>query len=334
MFVSPSALFLLLVLPLAALLLWRRGRVRRNDLKALAEPALLSVLADTRSERLRFVKAALWLLVVCCAIIALARPVWGVETLTVQTQGVSILMVLDVSTSMAAEDVLPSRLERAKLDARQLIDARVGDEFGLVLFAGDAFVQFPLTVDAVAAAAFLQAATTESLSRQGTATEQALRLALDTFDADALSPAVIILLTDGESHDDQPVLAAQVAAQRGVILHVIGYGTQTGAPIPLRDAAGNVTAYKTDAQGGIIQTRLEETTLSQLADITGGLYRRAHDDPAALTDVLQEIDQLERGTLESRPLSRPVERASLFVALALLLLTVEIFLPERRPSRV
>lgn len=338
MLANPGALTLLLLLPLAALFLSWRSWARRMAIRQLGDPQLLTALTDGISGdgraigHRRRVKSGLWMGVLLGVVLALARPSWGVQVEALQTQGVSVLFVLDVSTSMTAEDVLPNRLERAKLDAQAVLDARVGDAFGLILFAGDAFVQFPLTVDSVAASAFLRAATTDAFSRQGTATEQALRLALATLPSAAAAPSVIVLLTDGETHEGDPVAAAQEAAARGVTVHVIGYGTPDGALIPLRDGAGNITAYKADAQGALIETYLDETALMQIASQTGGVYYRAADTPTAAVEVVEAIGTLERGVLTNRPTARPVERFGVFVALALALLTLEIFLPEKRRS--
>jgi Ca-activated chloride channel family protein len=265
---------------------------------------------------------------VACVVVALARPVWGVSDDVIDAEGISIVVVLDVSASMDAQDILPSRLERAKLAARQLFESRAGDELGLVLFAGTAYIQFPLTTDATSAVLFLNAASSRSITQQGTAIEEALHLAIRSFDERVPSRSIIILMTDGEDHEGEPLRAADEAAERGITIHVVGYGTLEGGPIPVHDANGAVTGFKADRAGNIIQSRLEEPILQQIADTAGGTYQRAGETEIEIVNMLNAINNVEGGSLQSRTQARRVERFTLFVSLALIALSIEILLPE------
>jgi len=262
-------------------------------------------------------------------IIAIARPVSGVEADIIETQGVAVMVVLDVSASMDAQDIKPSRLERAKLDLRDLFQALAGNELGIVLFAGDAFVQCPLTNDVDSAITFLNAANSSSITRQGSSIETALRLAIDSFDERIAAHSIIILVSDGENQEGDPLLAAQDAADRGIIIHAVGYGGFDGVPIPFTNADG-LTEYKADRSGKVVLTRLYEDLLVQIAGSTGGLYRQVSGGGEEIKSLAGRINAIEGEVLESRLSNRPVERFGIFVFLALLALTVEILLPEAR----
>ncbi len=330
MFANPNVLILFLLVPLfAGFFVWR-NRVRRLAISRIGEPDLINNLAAQVDSKRRLWKSILWLSALGFLIAALARPVWGVEAQATQAEGVSVVVVLDISASMDAEDIAPSRMERAKLDARQIFEQSEGNALGLVLFAGSAFVQFPLTIDSLSAVAFLNAASTASTTEQGTATGEALQTAMGLFDVGNAASSMIVLLTDGENHIGDPLLAAEEAARRGITIHVVGYGSEEGATIPIRDESGAIVDYKTDQAGNLVMTRLDETLLRQIAETSGGLYQRASDSGTEVQNLLDAIDTAESSVLNSRPLVRRVERFELFIALALLALTLEIFLPERR----
>jgi Ca-activated chloride channel family protein len=326
-FVNASVLALLLILPLAVVFFVWRERVRLSSLLRIGEADLLRQLLPPTSQTRHVVKTGLWLLALAALIVALARPVWGVDAEIVETQGVSVMLVLDVSASMNAQDVAPSRLERARLMFRELIQTLAGNEIGLILFAGSAFVQFPLTTDTLSAETLVKAASSDSLSNQGTALEAALRLAVDSFDTRTSAARFIVVATDGESHDDQPLAAADEAAQRDIIIDAIGYGGAQGEPIPLRDADGNAGGYKTDAAGNLVLSALDEQTLKAITERANGVYLRggSGDEIRVLID---QISRAQAGRLETRVSSRGVERFGMFVALALFALSLEILLRE------
>jgi len=332
-FLSAGALLLLAILPLWILFFGWRGRARVAILRQLGEIELIGALFPQVSSARRRWKSALWLCALAALIIALARPVWGVDLDVVQTQGVSIMIVLDVSNSMEAQDILPNRLERAKLAIRDLFNGLAGNEIGLIVFAGTAFVQFPLTTDPVSAVTFLNSVSTESITRQGTAIEEALRLAIETFGEQSPAARIIVLMTDGENHEGNPLSAADKAAQEGITIHAIGYGDpDEGVPIPLVDRSGNIINYKTDQAGNVVLSRLGEEILQSIAEYSGGIYQRASASGVEITNLMNRIREAEAGDLGSRTETRGVERFGIFIALALLALSLEMLLPETRAT--
>lgn len=329
-FENPFVFALLLLLPLMiALFIWR-SRVRAVAITHIGESDALKTLMIGINDQRRRWKSGLWLATVFALVIALARPVFGVDADVVEARGVAVIVALDVSTSMDAQDVKPSRIERAKLAIRDLLQGAEGNLFGLVLFAGDAFVQFPLTTDIDSALTFVNAASSKSITRQGTAIEDALWLSLGTFDERITSRSIILLMTDGENQQGDPLAAAKSAAERGITIHVIGYGTPEGDVIPVYDSNGKVIAYKTDRGNNLVITKLDEPILQQIAETTGGLYQRASDSGIEIVNIQNRIAEVEGELLATRFQTRPVERFGIFVALALIALTAEMVISEKR----
>lgn len=327
---SPALLLLLLVPAAVAFLVWRH-RARIAALHSIGDSTLTRTLFPLLSGARRLWKSALWLLAAASLIVAMARPVWGVEMDVLQTQGVSVMVVLDVSNSMNAQDVLPSRIERAKLAIHDLLDGLAGNELGLILFAGVAFVYFPFTTDTFSAGLFLNTVTTDAITHQGTAIEAALRLAVDAFEDKTGTAEFIVLITDGENHEGDPLRVAEEAAQQGIVIHTIGYGDPVeGAPVPVYDEAGNVVDFKKDRFGQVVISRLDETILREIAQRTGGTYQPASAGGIEIVNLINQIADAEAGELGSRTETHGVERFGIFVALALLALSLEILLPETR----
>jgi Ca-activated chloride channel family protein len=328
-FARPTYLYLLTLIPLAALLLTWAVRRKRADVARLGTPALIAILSASVSGKRRRRKTVLWFIAVTVLITALARPRWGTQVRVTAQRGVQVIIALDVSASMLAEDIKPDRLARAKLTVEELMDRLGGNELGLVLFSGAAFVQFPLTADFNTARSFLSASGPWTISRPGTTLEEAIHVALGGFPEGIASNRVILLLSDGEGHEGDPLSAAREAAEAGVTIYAIGFGSPEGEPIPIRDQSGALIGYKKDAQGETVLTRLDETTLGQIVNETHGLYARASasgDEIAAITDAIAALDT---GELESQFETRGVERFEWFVALALVTLTAEFLIGER-----
>jgi Ca-activated chloride channel family protein len=214
-------------------------------------------------------------------------------------------------------------LDRAKLGLHDLIDGLTGNEIGLVLFAGSTFVLFPLTTDASTAQTFLEAVSTRSITQQGTAIEAALQLALDSFDEQSPAAPIIVLATDGENHEGRVETVTGIAAERGVTIHTLGYGAVEGVPIPVLSDDGEVVGYKADGTGEMILSRLDETTLRQIADQTGGIYQRAGGSGTEITNLIRVINQAEAGMLDSRLETRTIERFGLFILCGIIALTFE-----------
>lgn len=327
-FVHASALLLLLLIPvMIGFLIWRT-QVRFAAQWRLAQLSLHHRLFTQSSRQRRMLKFGLWLGATAMVIIALARPVWGIDLSVVETQGVSIVFLLDVSNSMASQDLTPNRLERAKLTIRDLFEELEGNAVGLVLFAGAAVVQLPLTTDTLSAVNFLNPVSTSAITQQGTNIEQAIIAGLRLFNPGSPSARIMVLMTDGENHDGNIDAALQGAAEAGVTIHTIGYGDPQGAPVPEFDILGNLIDYKTDDGNNLILSHLNEETLQVIAAETDGLYQRAGSSGIEVVNLANRIHQANVDTLENREQRRGVERFAIFGALALLLLSAEMLLPE------
>ncbi|MBI5669794.1 MAG: VWA domain-containing protein [Chloroflexi bacterium] len=329
-FVYPAALLLLLLLPaVTGFLVWRE-RARQSALRRIGDASVIRRVMTPVSPARRWAKAALWLAAVALLIVAVARPMWGVDVEVIETQGVAVMVALDVSNSMNAADVLPSRLERAKLGLWSLVEQLQGNEVGLILFAGTAFVQFPLTTDLASAETFIKAASSAAISRQGTDIEAALRLASKAFDQRRAAQRIVVLMSDGENFEGDPLRAADEAAQQNVTIYTIGYGGTRGEAVPILDDSGNIVGYKSASNGDVVLSALDENTLQTIAERTGGMYWRAAADGAEIASIAGQIQQREGSRLENRAQNRGVERFGIFVALALLALSLDMLLPETR----
>ncbi len=329
-FVTPQFLGLMILVPMLATFIVLRERQRWARLNLLGDADLVAELVLLVSWSRRWWKTSLWLLAVAAVIVAMARPTWGLSTNIVETQGISVMVVLDVSNSMLAEDILPNRLERAKLGIRDLLESIGGNEVGLIVFAGDPFVMFPLTTDPVSALTFLNAVSTDTISRQGTALGEALQLALDTFNERTATDRLIVLITDGEDHGTALSSAVNNAVVDGVPVHVLGYGSVDGASIPIRNSAGEIVGQKRDRAGNVVITTLDEATLRDVAQQTGGTYQRITPDNTEIRNLVRIVNNAEGSILGEDTETRGVERFALFVLLAVLLLSIEILLPETR----
>lgn len=327
-FTTPAALALLIVVPLLATLLIWRIRLRQQLWATLAIPSRHAFLFPGVRTRRRFIKLGIWLAALTLLIIAIARPTWGSDLNIIETQGASIVFLLDVSNSMAAQDLIPNRLERAKLTIRDLFTELQGNEVGLVLFAGTAVVQLPLTTDTLSAVNFLNSVSTNAITQQGTDLESAVDMGRKLFDENSPSARMMVILTDGENHEGDTDRAVQAAIEDNIIIHAVGYGDPDGAPIPEFDASGNLIDYKTDAENNVILSRLDEATLEQIASSTGGIYQRATASGVEAVNLVNRIREADLSRLEVRQQQRGVERFGIFVLLALLLLTIEILIPE------
>ncbi len=324
-FGHPLLLTALLVVPAAAVLVaWATAR-RRRALGMLAEPHLIDGLLAGVSGAGRRWRLGLWVVAVAFLVLAMARPQWGEREVLVEQEGVQIMVAMDVSASMLAQDVRPDRLSRAKLELIDLMDRLDGDEVGLVLFSGAAFVQLPLTSDYLTARRFLDAANTESISRPGTVIGLAIEMASTAFDPEREGAKVILLMTDGEDSETDPVAAAREAANQGVTIFAVGFGSPDGHPVPELDRYGNVVGLKTDSRGNQVMSRLDEATLREVAEAGGGSYL---GPGGAAPTIAAEIDALQAARLESRVETQHIERFQIFLAIAVLALIAAELIPE------
>ena len=329
-FANLDYLYLLLLVPVSALFLVWTARQRRASMARLGTPSSIAALADSVGHRLRRWKTTLWYLSLVALLLALARPRWGTQVTARMLQGVEVMVTLDVSASMLAEDIKPNRLARAKLTIEELLDRLGGNDVGLVIFSGAAFVQFPLTADLNTARTFLDAAGPGTISRPGTALADAIRVAQEGFSEDRPTSQVILLLTDGEGHEGDAFLAAQDAAERGVIIHAIGFGSPTGEPVPIRSADGTLIGYKKTTEGEMVLSRLDEVTLQQITAETGGLYFRTSPGGEETDSIVQAILALETAEREGQFDTHRVERFPWFGGAAFLSLAVATLLSDRK----
>lgn len=326
-----SLLYAYLLLPaLVALEWWAAGR-RRRALDRFGERGRIERLTAAVSWRGRMIRAALMLAVVVLLVTALARPQFGDRVDTVRREGQDLVVALDLSASMVAEDVAPNRLAAAKLAVSRLIERLDGDRIGLVAFAGEAFVQSPLTTDYGAAMLFLNAMEPDLVPVPGTDLGQAIDVALDGFGEIGQRDRLLVVITDGEDHEGAIDAAVERAVDAGVRVYAVGMGSTEGVPIPSFDESGAPAGFLRDEAGTVVTTRLDDATLQALADRSGGVYYHAATGGAAAFDRL--VDELTGGDgeeIESREVTRYEEQYQIFLGLALLLLLAEGLLPERR----
>ena len=332
-FADGAWLWALAAVPVAGALFALAASRRARALETFAEVELVRKLTATVSVAARRWKAVMLLAALALLAVALARPQFGTRVETVQSVGQDIIVAVDLSTSMLAEDVAPSRLERARLAILRLIGNLDGDRIGLVAFAGSAFVQSPLTVDYSAAGMFLGAMHPDLMPVQGTDLSEAIRVSLDALEQGARDARVIVLVTDGENLEGEFEDELERAADLGVQVHVVGLGSPEGAPIPQYDAAGARTGFLRDDEGSVVTTRLDEATLRTVADRTGARYVRAGAGGTAFDDLVDEIAGVEGEALDARQITQYEEQFQIFLGVAFALLLLEWLVPERRREK-
>ena len=328
-FAKPEYLLLLVTIPAVGMLMYYASKKRKQSLSKLGESPLLRRLTSSINWRGRRWKNVLLLMSLTFLILALARPQWGSEVREIDQEGLQVMVALDVSHSMLAQDIKPTRLDRAKLEIADLMKQLSGDEIGLVLFSGASFIQVPLTSDYYSALSYLDNADPEVISRPGTVIGDAIRTAALGFDPNLSSQKVLIVMTDGEDHETDPLAAAKAVAEEDVLIYTIGFGTPEGEPIPVMDENGSVVDYKRDQNGEVVLSMLDESTLQSIAQTGNGKYYRASADGSELQSLLTEIDSLQKDQLQSRFETTHIERYQLFLAIAIVLLVIGELIPDR-----
>jgi Ca-activated chloride channel family protein len=332
-FAQPQFLLLgLILIPAAALFLLWAKRQQKKALNRLGDDSLIHRLSANINWSGRRWQTLLLLSALAFLIVALARPQWGSEVREIEQEGLQVIVALDVSQSMLAEDVKPTRLDRAKLEIRDLTERLDGDEIGLVLFSGASFIQVPLTSDYLTALNYLDSANPSVISRPGTVIGEAIRTAMSGFDDELNNQKVLIVMTDGEDRETDPLAMAQEAADAGILIYTIGFGTPEGQPVPETNQYGEITGYKRDQNGEVVLSRLDETTLQTIAQTGNGKYYRATADGRELGSLLGEIDDLQRAQLQTRFETTYIERYQIFLALALAALIVAEMIPDRKKA--
>lgn len=321
-------LFLIPVLVLAFLLYrrWVRKRV-----SYFSDPSLLKQIAPSRSTARAWVRFSLFIFAFALLIIAAANPQTGGRLTEVKVEGIDLIIALDVSNSMNAEDIAPTRLERSKQAISQLIDRLKNDRIGMIVFAGDAYVQLPITSDFSAAKMFLNTITTDLVQTQGTDIAAAIELARKSFSETGSKKKALVIITDGESHESDPLGPAKQAAEQGIIIHTIGMGSEGGSPIP-EIINGRKEGYKKDRSGNTVITKLNEEILTEVAEAGGGIYVRANNSEAGLNTIFRHIQGMDKQKMGTKVYTEFESRYQPFLAFAIILLLVQSIIPERRST--
>lgn len=304
---------------------------KRRQLMEFGDYELVAQLMPDASKGRPIWKFSLLLFAWVLLIVAGSRPQYGQQEKTIKRQGIEVMVALDISNSMLAEDVAPNRLDRAKQILSKMIDNMVDDKVGLVVFAGEAFTQLPITCDYVSAKMFLNTITPNLISTQGTAIGAALQTAVTSFGAtESEAGRAIILITDGENHEDDAIAAAKQAQELGIQVFVVGIGKPEGSPIP---KPGSNDYFK-DRSGQVVVSRLNEEMCQQIAAAGKGIYVRCDNTNTAMRALQQELDRMATAELESTVYADYNEQYQSFVLIALLLIVIEFFILSRKNHRL
>lgn len=325
-FEEPTYLYLLILLPfLAAFYLYSNYR-RRKAIRKFGDPVLMAQLMPDVSKYRPDVK--FWLVFAAIGLFAvlLARPQFGSKLETVKRQGVEVMIALDISNSMLAQDVQPSRLEKAKRLVAQLVDKMENDKVGMIVFAGDAFTQLPITSDYISAKMFLESINPSLISKQGTAIGAAINLATRSFTPQEGVGRAVIVITDGENHEGGAVEAAKAAAEKGIQVSVLGVGMPDGAPIPVE----GTNDFRRDRDGNVVVTRLNEQMCQEIAQAGDGIYVRVDNSNAAQKVIAQEINKMAKADVETQVYTEFNEQFQAVAWIILLLLLAEMLILERK----
>ena len=296
-------------------------------MRRFVSETLIPQLAPEASLAMRILKQ---MLAIACLILAVANPQVGTRLEEVKREGIDLFVVLDVSLSMKTEDIRPSRLEKAKLDVSELLRKLSGDRVGMVVFAGDAFVQFPLTADYAAADLFLSAIDVDAVPVPGTMIGSGIEVALKSFTKDVPTQKAIVVVSDGENTEGDVMGAVEDAKKAGVRVYSVGMGTPEGGPIPILNQNGVRVDYKRDQSGSIVLSKLDETMLQQIASTTGGSYHRATSGGNEIDDIFKELASLEKVEFGTKQITGYETRYQYPLAFAILFLIIEVMLSEKR----
>ena len=311
-------------------LFWLIQRARKNAFAKFGNSTLLSQLMPAYSKYKHTAKFVLLLCGLAFLIVGWANPQWGSKKEKVKRKSVDIFIALDISQSMMAEDIKPNRMERARKFSQKLVDKLKGDRLGIILFAGNAYMQMPLTTDYAAAQLFLRSANPSQAPAQGTAISEAIDLAEQSFEEDNKQHKAIIIISDGETHDQDALDRAKTAAENGLLIYSVGVGTQAGGFIPT--IIGGRSDYKRDQTGNPVRTSLNEGMMQDLADEGNGFYfNLAGSDVKEVSVALRNsIDQMEKREFEARVFNEYESYFQYFIAIAILFLIAEFLLSYRK----
>ena len=328
-FENPEYLYLFIAMPfLVALYIYLNIR-KKNDVKRLGVLSTVKQMMPELSLKRSYLKFWLIFGAVCAGIILIARPQFGTKVENVEKEGIEMVIAIDVSNSMLAQDVSPDRLTRAKQILSRIIDVRKNDKVGLIVFAGEAYVQMPLTGDTQSAKLFLNTIDTDIVPIQGTAIGEAIRLGTNSFSGDRSVGKAMIIITDGEDHEGNAFEAAKMAADMGIMVNVIGIGSLEGAPIP-EEISGN--RYKADNEGQVVISKLNEQMAQEIARSGKGLYVHADNSNSAIRALETELNELDTQKSTSLTYSEYDEKFTYFAWILLIILIAEFLIWDKKNS--
>lgn len=332
-FANQHYLFLLFLVPAFAVFYYFVFKWKTAAMAKFGNLTLVEKLSQSTSRRRQIVKATLIVSSVLFMTLALARPQIGTRLQEVKREGVDIFVGLDVSASMLAEDIKPSRLDKAKHEISAFIDLLRGDRIGLIAFAGQAYIQCPLTLDYGAAKTFLDIMDPSLIPEPGTNLGAAIDLAMKSFEGQERKYKVLILITDGEDHGKDVMDAVEAAGREGVVIYTVGIGSPKGVPIPIYDKYGNQKGFKKDRSGNVILTKLDQVTLEKVAFSSGGKFYLSTTGETKLADIYGEISKMEKKELASLKFDQFEDRFQYVLAVAIILLIAELLISERVRKR-
>lgn len=321
--------YLWLLIAFLIFMVWSAKR-RRGDMLRFADEGLISALTENYCKKGERIKQILISVAILLLMLSLMRPQWGFEWNEVKRSGLDILIAMDTSNSMLAEDVKPNRLERSKLAVKDLVKRLQGDRIGLIAFAGNAFLQCPLTVDYNGFMLSLDALDVNTIPKGGTSISSAIQTALESYEGGMKKYKVLVIITDGEDHEGKALEMAQIAKEKGIKIFTIGIGTPGGELIPVTDDTGKKGFLK-NREGNVVKTALDENTLKEIALNTGGSYVKATSTEFGLDLIYEEkLSKMEKREIESKMVKRYDERFQIPLFLALIILCIEPFISRKK----
>ena len=303
---------------------------KKRAYKLFGEKQLVSKLTSSYSNRKALTKHILTILIFTFLIIGLSNPKIGTKMEEVKREGVDLIIAIDLSNSMLAEDIKPNRLERSKQAISRLIDKLTGDRIGLVVFAGDAYIQLPITTDYAAAKLFLSTVNTNIMPKQGTEIGKAIDLGIKSFDMKNDQSKAIIIITDGENHDENAIEKTKEAQKLGIFVHTLGMGLSKGGPIPIYNKSAIQIGYRKDNDGNTIVSKLNEELLQKIAIEGKGSYVRANNSKVGLSTLFSEINKMEKKEIGTMVFTEFKDRFQIFLALTLFLLFIDLILSKKK----
>jgi len=327
-FSNPEYLYLLLFLPAFLGIFWYSIRKQKQWINSFGVYQMVIKLVPGHSFKRIWIKFTIAVVAYSLIIFSLAGPQVGAKLTEVKRKGMEMIIALDVSNSMLAQDIKPNRIERAKQAISQLIDKFNTDRIGLIVFAGDAYIQLPVTNDYASAKIFLSSINPGMIPRQGTAIGKAIELAVNSFSPNSNTGKVIVLISDGENHIDNPIDAATRAAENGISIYTIGIGSPAGAPIPI----GTNQEFLKDSDGKVVITRLDEETLTKIAVAANGKYVRASNTKFGLLPIYESLKSVDRKEIKDKVYSEYSEQYQYVLVIAIVLLIAEVIILDRKTS--